>query len=60
MTHESERIIDNDVFDADGNSLALSKEHFSENVLERVAPFNEMNFEGFQLLLDKLKEVLAY
>ena len=57
-TRDSEKIIDNDVYDSEGHSLALSKDQFAINVLSKTPPFDNMNFDGFQLLANKIREVL--
>ena len=58
ISQVNEKIKDNDVFDLDGNSLALSKEDFAKNVLEKKAPFDNMDFSAFYPVFDRLKEIL--
>ena len=53
-----EKIYDHDVIDINGNSLALSKENFATNVLNSVAPFDNMDFSGFKALFEQLKSVV--
>lgn len=58
LSQSNEKIKDNDVFDLDGNSLALSKENFAQNVLEKTVPFDNMDFSAFYPVFDRLKEIL--
>lgn len=58
ISQENEKIKDNDVFDIDGNSLALSKEDFAKNVLNEIAPYDNMDFSAFYAVFDRLKEIL--
>lgn len=58
LSQSNEKIKDNDVFDLDGNSLALSKENFAQNVLEKTVPFDNMDFSAFYPVFARLKEIL--
>ena len=58
LSQSNEKIKDNDVFDLDGNSLALSKENFAQNVLEKTVPFDNMDFSAFYPVFNRLKEIL--
>lgn len=58
LSQSNEKIKDNDVFDLDGNSLALSKENFAQNVLEKTVPFDNMDFSAFYPGFARLKEIL--
>lgn len=51
------KIIDNNVFKDDA-SIALSKNHFAENVLHKRPPFNIMDFSGFEQLFDNISLIL--
>lgn len=55
---EKSLIVDKDVIDLEDNSLALSKSDFAKNILNKVEPFNEMNFKGFKKLFEKIEEIL--
>lgn len=54
-----EKIHDHDVIDIEGNSLALSKESFANNILYSVAPFDNIDFSGFRAVFDRLKSIIA-
>ncbi len=58
LSQESEKIKDNDVFDLDDNSLALSKEEFATHVLEKHAPFDDMDLSAFSEVFDRLMEII--
>lgn len=58
LTKETEKIKDNDVFDLEGNSLALSKEEFATHVLEKQAPFDDMDLSAFSEVFDRLMEII--
>lgn len=59
LLHNCEKIIDGDVIDLDGNSLALSKEDFAKNVLDKNAPFDNMDFSAFYAVFDRIKDILG-
>lgn len=58
ITPEKEKIQADEVIDVDGNSLALSKEQFASNILERKELFANVNYDGFRPLFDRLKSIL--
>lgn len=58
ITPEKEKIQADEVIDVDGNSLALSKEQFASNILERKEQFANVNYDGFRPLFDRLKSIL--
>lgn len=51
------KIIDNCVYDVKENNIALSKSDFASNVLNKVAPFDIMDFSRFKALLNKIEEI---
>ena len=53
-----EKIQADEVIDIDGNSLALSKEMFAQNILEKNGYFANVSFDAFKSVFDRLKEVL--
>ena len=55
---EREKIQADEVIDIDGNSLALSKEQFATNILEKNGDFANVNFEAFRPVFDKLLSIL--
>lgn len=52
-------IIDSAVEDSVGNSLAMSKNDFAENVRSGVAGFDKFGFDSFRLVFQVLQEILA-
>lgn len=58
ITPEKEKIQADEVIDVDGNSLALSKEQFASNILERKELFANVNYDGFRPLFDRLQSIL--
>lgn len=52
------KIIDEDVYDINENSIALSKNEFAKKVLNKIAPFDTMDFSGFIPLLDNIDEII--
>lgn len=55
---EKEKIQADEVIDIDGNSLALSKEQFATNILERNGEFAMVDFESFRPVFERLREVM--
>ena len=55
---EREKIQADEVIDIDGNSLALSKEQFATNILEKNGDFANVNFEAFRPVFDRLLSIL--
>lgn len=56
---EKEKIQADEVIDINGNSLALSKEAFATNILNREGNFANVNFDAFKPVFDRLKEILG-
>ncbi|MBU3104411.1 AAA family ATPase [Clostridium gasigenes] len=52
------KIIDNEVFDAEEKSLALSKNQFAENILRKIEPFDEVNVEHFEEVFRRIEKIL--
>ena len=55
---EKEKIIDHDVFDINGNSVALSKDEYATNILNGLPPFDTVNFTGFTALFERLESII--
>lgn len=55
---EKEKIQADEVIDINGNSLALSKEAFATNILNKNGNFANVNFDAFRPVFDRLKAVL--
>lgn len=55
---EKEKIQADEVIDIYGNSLALSKEQFATNILERNGEFAMVDFESFRPVFERLREVM--
>lgn len=53
-----EKIQCDEVIDLNGNSLALSKEQFAANILNKTEPFDRMDFSGFRAVFDRIKNLL--
>ena len=58
LTRKSSKIIDYDVTDKEEKDLALSKNEFSKHILDKVEPFDTMDFEGFRALFENIKNIL--
>ncbi|WP_291941717.1 hypothetical protein [Cetobacterium sp.] len=58
LTKETNKIIDNSVFDGDGNNLALTKECFANYILNKTFPYNNMDFSGFESLFIRLESLI--
>lgn len=58
ITPDKEKIQADEVIDVDGKSLALSKEQFASNIIERKELFANVNYDGFRPLFDRLKSIL--
>lgn len=52
------KIIDSDVFDFNENSLALSKNEFAQNILDRVEPFDNIDVKNFEKVFEKIQIIL--
>lgn len=55
---DKNKILDAGVTDG-VNNIALSKNSFALNVLNRTAPFDSVDFEGFKGVFDKLRTILS-
>ena len=55
---EKEKIQADEVIDIDGNSLALSKEQFATNILERNGNFSMANFDSFRPVFVRLRDII--
>lgn len=53
-----EKIQADEVIDIDSNSLALSKDMFAQNILEKNGDFANVSFDAFKSVFDRLKEIL--
>ena len=53
-----EKIQADEVIDIDSNSLALSKDMFAQNILEKNGDFANVSFDAFKSVFDRLKEVI--
>lgn len=52
------KIIDCDVFDSDEKSLALSKNDFAQNILDRIEPFDSVDVKHFEKVFERIQEIL--
>lgn len=55
---EKEKIQADEVIDIEGNSLALSKEQFATNILDRRGDFANVDFEAFRPVFERLRNVI--
>ena len=55
---EKEKIQADEVIDIEGNSLALSKEQFATNILDRNGDFANMDFEAFKPVFERLRDII--
>ena len=55
---ENEKIQADEVIDITGKSLALSKEQFATNILEKTGNFSNVKFEAFKPVFERLREIL--
>lgn len=55
---ENEKIQADEVIDIAGKSLALSKEQFATNILEKTGNFSNVKFEAFKPVFERLREIL--
>lgn len=55
-----EKVLADGVIDINGNSLALSKEQFAKNILYKNDGFENVDFEGFRAVFDRLMDILQY
>lgn len=57
-SNECEKIQASDVIDLEGNSLALSKESFANNILNKNQHFEKICFDSFRPIFEKIREIL--
>ena len=55
-----EKVLADGVIDINGNSLALSKEQFAKNILYKNDGFENVDFEGFRAVFDRLMVILQF
>ncbi len=53
-----EKIQCDEVIDIEGNSLALSKDQFASNILNKIHPFDTMDFTAFRSIFDRIKKLI--
>lgn len=53
-----EKIQCDEVIDVEGNSLALSKDLFATNILNKVPPFDQMDFSAFRAIFDRINNLI--
>ncbi|MCJ7484045.1 MAG: reverse transcriptase family protein [Thermodesulfovibrionales bacterium] len=53
------KIISEKVFDIKGNSIALSKNDFADNIKNRKKNFDKVDFSGFEPLFGKIAEIIS-
>ena len=53
------KIISDKVYDNSGKSLSLSKNDFAEKIREKLKPFDNVDFSGFELLFGKIAEIIS-
>ena len=53
------KIKDSEVLDIEDKSLALSKNDFAENILNRIAPFDTMDFSAFENVFTRIQDVIS-
>lgn len=58
LNPSQEKIQCDEVIDLNGSSLALSKEQFAANILNRIQPFDRMDFSAFHCVFDKIKNLI--
>lgn len=52
---KSIKIVDHDVYDENDVSIALSKEDFAKNIINRIPPFNDIDISGFENIFSSIK-----
>ena len=55
---EKEKIQADEVIHINGDSLALSKEQFATNIVEKKGDFANVSFEAFKPVFDRLRNIL--
>lgn len=53
------KIIADEVFDRDGNNVALSKNDFADSILEEREGFRGIDFSGFKPLFDRIMMIIS-
>jgi len=53
-----EKIQCDEVIDIEGNSLALSKDLFATNILNKVSPFDQMDFSAFRAVFESINNLI--
>ncbi|EAS5814473.1 hypothetical protein LJR17_004380, partial [Salmonella enterica] len=53
-----DNIIDSDVIDIYGNSLALSKNDFADNILNKNERYLDLDFSAFEELFETIREII--
>lgn len=53
-----EKIQADEVVDIEGNSFALSKEQFALNILNKTHPFDNINFDAFKPVFERLQNII--
>ena len=51
-------IIDSDVFQPSGKSLALSKNDFANNILNELGEFKNVDFSAFSKIFDLINSII--
>ena len=54
----NDKILDTDISNIEEESIALSKDDFAKNILNKMGDFSEMNFEGFRSSFEKIKSII--
>lgn len=55
---KSIKIVDHDVYDENDVSIALSKEDFAKNIINRIPPFNDIDISGFENIYSSIKSII--
>lgn len=58
LDENNAKIVDSDVINIEGNSVALSKNAFAEYILNGTAPFDNVDIEGFREVFERVKEII--
>lgn len=58
IAESREKIQCDEVIDVEGNSLALSKDSFATNILNKVPPFDQMDFSAFRAIFDRINNLI--
>lgn len=53
------KIVDKDVFDTNEKSLALSKEMFAQNILDKTDEFSSVDINGFEKIFSVISSIIA-